>query len=129
MARTTNCARRSWGCWKNRAKLNRQKTVKTERAMSGILRKLDALSCGRRELKLALLDKAISMNWLTASELKAGRNACGQDGGQRGAAARLGVWRMTQQRKTQPGLEAETAVIGALLIAPRDASGRALRCP
>lgn len=25
---------------------------------------------------------------------------------------------MTQQRKTQPGLEAETAVIGALLIAP-----------
>ena len=36
----------------------------------GILRKLDELSCGRRELKLALLDKAISMNWLTVYELK-----------------------------------------------------------
>lgn len=58
------------GLLENRAKLNRQKTVKTERAMSGILRKLDELSGGRRELKLALLDKAISMNWLTVYELK-----------------------------------------------------------
>ena len=58
------------GLLENRAKLNRQKTVKTERAMSGILRKLDELSGGSRELKLALLDKAISMNWLTVYELK-----------------------------------------------------------
>lgn len=58
------------GLLENRAKLNRQKTVKTERAMNGILRKLDELSGGRRELKLALLDKAISMNWLTVYELK-----------------------------------------------------------
>lgn len=58
------------GLLENRAKLNRQKTVKTERAMSGILRKLDELSGGRRELKLALLEKAISMNWLTVYELK-----------------------------------------------------------
>lgn len=63
---------REWimGLLENRAKLNRQKTVKTERAMNGILRKLDKLSGGRRELKLALLDKAISMNWLTVYELK-----------------------------------------------------------
>lgn len=58
------------GLLENRTKLNRQKTVKTERAMNGILRKLDELSGGRRELKLALLDKAISMNWLTVYELK-----------------------------------------------------------
>lgn len=58
------------GLLENRAKLNRQKTVKTERAMNGILRRLDKLSGGRRELKLALLDKAISMNWLTVYELK-----------------------------------------------------------
>ena len=58
------------GLLENRAKLNRQKTVKTERAMNGILRKLDELSGGRRELKLALLEKAISMNWLTVYELK-----------------------------------------------------------
>ena len=38
--------------------------------MNGILRKLDELSGGRRELKLALLEKAISMNWLTVYELK-----------------------------------------------------------
>lgn len=58
------------GLLENRTKLNRQKTVKTERAMNGILRKLDELSGGRRELKLALLEKAISMNWLTVYELK-----------------------------------------------------------
>ena len=58
------------GLLENRAKLNRQKTVKTERAMNGILRKLDELSGGRREVKIALLEKAISMNWLTVYELK-----------------------------------------------------------
>ena len=58
------------GLLENRTKLNRQKTVKTERAMNGILRRLDTLSGGRRELKLALLDKAITYNWLTVFELK-----------------------------------------------------------
>ena len=58
------------GLLDNRAKLNRQKAVKTERALNGILRKLDELSGGRREMKLALLDKATSMNWLTVYELK-----------------------------------------------------------
>lgn len=54
----------------NRAKVNRQKAVKTERALSGILRKLDELSGGRREVKIALLDKATVNNWLTVYELK-----------------------------------------------------------
>lgn len=58
------------GLLENRTKLNRQKTVKTERAMNGILRKLDELSGGRREMKLALLDKATTSNWLTVYELK-----------------------------------------------------------
>jgi hypothetical protein len=63
---------REWimGLLENRIKINRRKAVETERAMSGILRKLDKLSDGRRELKLALLEKAISMNWLTVYELK-----------------------------------------------------------
>ena len=54
----------------NRAKVNRRKAVKTERALSGILRKLDELSGGRREVKIALLDKATVNNWLTVYELK-----------------------------------------------------------
>ena len=58
------------GLLDNRAKLNRQKAVKTERALNGILRKLDDLSGGRREMKLALLDKATMNNWLTVYELK-----------------------------------------------------------
>lgn len=58
------------GLLENRIKINRRKAVETERAMSGILRKLDKLSDGRREVKIALLDKAISMNWLTVYELK-----------------------------------------------------------
>lgn len=63
---------REWimGLLENRIKINRRKSVETERAMSGILRKLDKLSDGRREVKIALLDKAISMNWLTVYELK-----------------------------------------------------------
>lgn len=63
---------REWimGLLENRIKINRWKAVETERAMSGILRKLDKLSDGRREVKIALLDKAISMNWLTVYELK-----------------------------------------------------------
>ena len=63
---------REWimGLLENRIKINRRKAVETERAMSGILRKLDKLSDGRREVKIALLEKAISMNWLTVYELK-----------------------------------------------------------
>lgn len=63
---------REWimGLLENRIKINRRKAVETERAMSGILRKLDKLSDGQREVKIALLDKAISMNWLTVYELK-----------------------------------------------------------
>ena len=63
---------REWimGLLENRIKINRRKAVETERAMSGILRKLDKLSDGRREVKIALLDKAISMNWRTVYELK-----------------------------------------------------------
>ena len=58
------------GLLENRAKVDRKKAVKTERALNGILRRLDELSGGRREVKLALLDKATSMNWLTVYELK-----------------------------------------------------------
>lgn len=58
------------GLLENRAKVDRRKAVKTERALNGILRKLDELSGGRREVKLALLDKATAMNWLTVYELK-----------------------------------------------------------
>ena len=63
---------REWimGLLENRIRINRRKAVETERAMSGILRKLDKLSDGRREVKIALLEKAISMNWLTVYELK-----------------------------------------------------------
>lgn len=58
------------GLLENRAKVDRRKAVKTERALNGILHKLDKLSGGRREMKLALLDKATAMNWLTVYELK-----------------------------------------------------------
>ena len=58
------------GLLENRAKVDRRKAVKTERALNCILRKLDELSGGRREIKLALLDKATAMNWLTVYELK-----------------------------------------------------------
>jgi len=54
----------------NRAKVDRRKAVKTERALNGILRRLDELSAGRRDVKLALLDKATTNNWLTVYELK-----------------------------------------------------------
>lgn len=58
------------GLLENRAKVDRRKAVKTERALNGILHKLDKLSGGRREVKLALLDKATMNNWLTVYELK-----------------------------------------------------------
>ena len=58
------------GLLENRAKVDRRKAVKTARALNGILHKLDELSGGRREMKLALLDKATAMNWLTVYELK-----------------------------------------------------------
>lgn len=58
------------GLLENRAKVDRRKAVKTARALNGILRKLDKLSGGRREMKLALLDKATTSNWLTVYELK-----------------------------------------------------------
>ena len=58
------------GLLENRAKVDRRKAVKTARALNGILRKLDELSGGRREMKLALLDKATTSNWLTVYELK-----------------------------------------------------------
>ncbi len=58
------------GLLENRAAIDRGKAVKTGRALTGILNRLDKLSGGRREVKLALLDKATSMNWLTVYELK-----------------------------------------------------------
>lgn len=58
------------GLLENRAAAMR-KPVKTSRAMRGILNKLDKLSGGDREVKLALLDKATVSNWLTVFPLKA----------------------------------------------------------
>lgn len=58
------------GLLENRAAIDRGKAVKTGRALTGILNRLDKLSGGRREVKLAMLDKATSMNWLTVYELK-----------------------------------------------------------
>lgn len=57
------------GLLENRAAANKS-PVKTTRAMNGILNKLDRLSGGDRELKLALLDKATVSNWLTVFPLK-----------------------------------------------------------
>lgn len=58
------------GLLENRIKINRKKAVVTDAAMKLILRKLDRLSDGRREVKLAMLRKAITYNWLTVFELK-----------------------------------------------------------
>lgn len=58
------------GLLENRIKVNRKKAVVTDAAMKLILRKLDRLSDGRREVKLAMLRKAITYNWLTVFELK-----------------------------------------------------------
>lgn len=57
------------GLLENRAKVNKS-PVKTTRAMNGIFKKLDRLSGGGRELKLALLEKATVSNWLTVYPLK-----------------------------------------------------------
>lgn len=57
------------GLLENRAAANKS-PVKTTRAMTGILNKLDKLSGGDRGMKLALLDKATVSNWLTVFPLK-----------------------------------------------------------
>lgn len=57
------------GLLENRAAAKKS-PVKTTRAMNGILSKLDKLSGGGRELKLALLEKATVSNWLTVFPLK-----------------------------------------------------------
>lgn len=56
------------GLLENRAAM--KKPVKTTRAINGILNKLDKLSSGARDMKLALLDKATVSNWLTVFPLK-----------------------------------------------------------
>lgn len=58
------------GFLENRAKVDRKKAVKTLRALNGILRNLTDYSDGRREVKLALLEKATLSNWLTVYPLK-----------------------------------------------------------
>lgn len=58
------------GLLKNRIKINRKKAVVTDDAMKLILNRLDKLSDGRREVKLAMLRNAIERNWLTVFELK-----------------------------------------------------------
>lgn len=58
------------GLLENRAKIDRKKAVKTERALNGILGRLDSISEGDRVIKIALLDKATTNNWLTVYQLK-----------------------------------------------------------
>lgn len=58
------------GLLKNRIKINRKKAVVTDDAMKLTLHRLDKLSDGRREVKLAMLRNAIERNWLTVFELK-----------------------------------------------------------
>ena len=58
------------GLLKNRIKINRKNAVVTDDAMKLILHRLDKLSDGRREVKLAMLRNAIERNWLTVFELK-----------------------------------------------------------
>ena len=58
------------GLVENRKAMKGDKAVKTARAMNGILRELDKLSHGSRELKLRLLEKATTSNWLTVYPLK-----------------------------------------------------------
>ena len=59
------------GLLENRAALRpKPNPVRTERAMRGILSKLDRLSGGDRAAKLALLDIAVQHNWLTVYPLK-----------------------------------------------------------
>lgn len=47
-----------------------KKPVKTMRSLNGILRKLDKLSDGKRDVKIAMLHKATTSNWLTVYALK-----------------------------------------------------------
>lgn len=56
------------GLLENRAAI--KKPVKTSRAMTGVLNRLDKLSGGDREVKLLLLDNATQHNWLTVYPLK-----------------------------------------------------------
>lgn len=58
------------GLVENRRAMGASKAVKTARSMNGILRELDKLSGGNRELKLRLLEKATTSNWLTVYPLK-----------------------------------------------------------
>ena len=58
------------GLVENRKAMKGDKAVKTVRAMNGILRELDKLSHGSRELKLRLLEKATISNWLMVYPLK-----------------------------------------------------------
>lgn len=69
------------GLLENRAKVNRSKTVMTTRAMNGILGQLDRLSEGDRAMKLALLEQAITSNWLTVYELKPDKRPRASGGG------------------------------------------------
>lgn len=47
-----------------------KKPVKTMRSLNGILRELDKLSGGDRDVKIAMLHKATTSNWLTVYALK-----------------------------------------------------------
>ena len=47
-----------------------KKPVCTERTARLLLKKLDKLSCGERDIKIALLEKAITSNWLTVYPLR-----------------------------------------------------------
>ena len=58
------------GLVENRKAMKGDKAVKTVRAMNGILRELDNLSSGSRELKLRMLEKSITRNWLTVFPLR-----------------------------------------------------------
>ena len=71
----------------NRATPPKANPVKTPYGMRRLLRDLDKLSEGNREIKLAVLDKAIKHNWrglfaLKPDELpqRAGREAGDEDG-------------------------------------------------
>lgn len=57
-----------WGLLENRAAI--KKLVKTMRSMNGVLRDVDKLSDGKRDLKILLLEQAVKYNWLTVYPLK-----------------------------------------------------------
>ena len=63
-----------------------KKPVKTLRSLNGILRELDKLSKGDRAVKIAMLHKATTSNWLTVYALKddeqPSRRQAASDGGE-----------------------------------------------